>query len=457
MITIKNTELLESRVIGALADGELDGLRALLALQHPADIADMLDRLDEREQVRVFRLLTKEKAAEVLDETDLDTTRELLSKLTPEEAGDLLDLLPADDAAEVLGEDVPERQQALLAEMEPEDAADVRVLLNFPPNTAGRLMTDRFARVRPEMTAAETIAYLRQIDREVETLDNIYIVGAKDELQGVVALREVIFARGEQRLEEFMHTQLITVSPETDQQEVARLVSHYDLGSIPVVVGGNDASGGHIVGIVTVDDVIDIFVEEFSEDYLRMAGSDAQELEHKSPVQVAKLRLPWIMATLFIELGAGVVIHLFDHTLTKFILLASFMPIISAISGNTGLQSAAIIIRGLSAGLVQLSHWQQAVMRQLVSSMLLGGACGLALGAIGSLWSGSFAFGLVTFLGMFAAVTIAGVVGTVVPLTSKRLGFDPALTAGPFETAFQDVIGISIFLGLASVLLQWLG
>jgi len=162
------------------------------------------------------------------------------------------------------------------------------------------------------------------------------------------------------------------------------------------------------------------------------------------------------MATLFIELLAGLVIRVFDTTLTRFILLASFMPIISAISGNTGLQSAAIIIRGLSTGQVQLVHWRQALTRQMMTTALLGTACALTLGVIGAIWDRHWAFGLVVFLGMFVSVNFAGVVGTCVPLISKRAGFDPALTAGPFETAFQDVIGISIFLSLASFLLHWL-
>jgi len=202
--------------------------------------------------------------------------------------------------------------------------------------------------------------------------------------------------------------------------------------------------------------MIDVIQEEANEDVARMSGSDADELENKSPAQVAKLRLPWIMATLFIELLAGLVIHVFDKTLTKYILLASFMPIISAISGNTGLQSAAIIIRGLSTGHVQLSHWKHAVIRQVTTTLILGGACALVLGIVGALWDRHWAFGLTVFLGMFLAVNIAGVVGTIVPLLSKRAGFDPALTAGPFETAFQDVIGISIFLSLAALLLHWL-
>ena len=169
---------------------------------------------------------------------------------------------------------------------------------------------------------------------------------------------------------------------------------------------------------------------------------------------MAKLRLPWIMATLGIELLASVVIHVFDQTLTKYILLASFMPVISAISGNTGLQSAAIIIRGLSSGHVQLSHWRHAVARQVSATMLLGAACAGVLGLVGGIWDRHWGFGVVVFLGMFMSVNIAGIVGTTVPLLSKRAGFDPALTAGPFETAFQDVIGISIFLSLAALLLH---
>lgn len=168
------------------------------------------------------------------------------------------------------------------------------------------------------------------------------------------------------------------------------------------------------------------------------------------------MRLPWILTTLLIELFAGVVIHIFDKTLTKFILLASFMPIISAISGNTGLQSAAIIIRGLSSGQITLAGWRLALGRQAATTLILGSVCALTLGVIAGVWDKHWIFGFVVFLGMFISVNIAGIIGTCIPLLSKRAGYDPALTAGPFETAFQDVIGISIFLSLASALLNWL-
>ena len=281
----------------------------------------------------------------------------------------------------------------------------------------------------------------------------VYVIDAQGGFEGAVTVRRLLATDPATPVRQLLDTDVLSVPPETDQNQVGSIFARYDLLALPVV--SPDASR-RLLGVITADDVIDVLQTEHANVVARMAGSDAAELEKKSPAQVAKLRLPWIMATMIIELMAGVVIHIFDATLTSVILLASFMPIISAISGNTGLQSAAIIIRGLSAGLVQLSHWQHAVLRQLISSMIIGGACGLVLGVIGALWAGNWVFGLVISLGMFIAVNVAGVVGTVVPMTSKRLGFDPALTAGPFETAFQDVIGISIFLSLATALLHWL-
>jgi magnesium transporter len=288
---------------------------------------------------------------------------------------------------------------------------------------------------------------------DAEQIFYVYVVDDQGGLLGAVNLRRLIAADPTTLVRELMTEDVVSVPPTCDREQAANIFARYDLTALPVVA---DAPGRRLLGVITADDIIDVIRQEYFDDLAHIAGSDAQELENKTPVQVAKLRLPWIMATMFIELLAGVVIHLFDATLTTFILLASFMPIISAISGNTGLQSAAIIIRGLSTGHVQLAHWRHAVVRQLITTMLLGGACGLVLGTIGAIWAGNWAFGLVIFLGMFASVNIAGAVGTVVPLISKHAGFDPALTAGPFETAFQDVIGISIFLGLATLLLRWL-
>jgi magnesium transporter len=429
-------------------------LTAALTGRHPADIVGAMDGLSRPEILAVFNWLDNDRAAEVLDELDPETVRFLTDNAPQSRLVTLLDHLPMDDAAEIVSEADPHVADSLLADLErlaPADAAEVKQLLSYPEQSAGRLLTDKFACVAPDTTAADVLDYLRRNADTLETVNDVYVLDSDRHLLGVAPLRRVLTALPGQPVREFMTHDPVSVPPETDQQEAAILISRFDLLTLPIT-----SHAGRMLGIVTIDDTIDVLVEGFNEEYLRSVGSDAEELERKTPAQIARLRLPWIMATMLIELLAGVVIHVFNATLIKFILLASFTPIISAISGNTGLQSAAIIIRGLSSGQVQLSGWRHALARQMGTTALLGGACALVLGVIGGVWDRHWAFGLVVFLGMFVSVNIAGIVGTCVPLLSKRAGFDPALTAGPFETAFQDVVGISIFLSLAATLLHWL-
>lgn len=429
---------------------ELAELRILLDKQHPADLADVMHFLSDEEELTVFRLLTASEAAEVLSEASDDTEANVLEDTPPHQLADILEEMPADEAADLL-EDLPaEEKDRVLALADAEVAEDIRSLLSYPPDTAGGRMTLDFVDVPATATQAQALERFRELS-DAEHIFYVYVVDAEEHLLGMVDLRSLLRAAPHTPVRELMDTHLMTVLPDSDQEAVAGLFTQYDLTALPVV----DARG-MLLGIITAEDIIDVLQEEHDEDVAQMAGSDAQELEHKSPAQIARLRLPWILATMGIELLAGFVVHLFDQTILRFVLIASFMPVISAISGNTGLQSAAIIIRGLSTGHVQLSHWRHAVLRQLQTTLLLGSACALSLGVIGALWDGHVIFGVVVFLGMFASINIAGVVGTVVPLISKHLGFDPALTAGPFETAFQDVVGVSIFLSLASVLLHWL-
>ena len=450
----KLTDTLRNALSKPLGDGGDLRLTAALTGRHPAEIVGAMNSLSRAETLAVFNWLDNARAAEVLDELPPDMVRFLTDNVPLGRITALLDHLPMDDAAEVISEADPHIARSLLADLEaraPLDAAEVRTLLAYPEGTAGRLMTDKFALTAPHQTAADVLAYLRQSAETLETINEIYVALPGGVLVGVFSVQTVLLAAPEQSVSEFMTREPISVSPNIDQKNAAALISRYDLLTLPIT-----DKAGKMLGIITIDDMIDVLMEEFNEEYLRAVGSDAEELEKKSPVQIARMRLPWILTTLLIELFAGVVIHTFDKTLTKFILLASFMPIISAISGNTGLQSAAIIIRGLSSGQITLAGWRLALGRQAATTLILGSVCALTLGVIAGVWDKHWIFGFVVFLGMFISVNIAGIIGTCIPLLSKRAGYDPALTAGPFETAFQDVIGISIFLSLASALLNWL-
>ena len=425
-------------------------LRALLDALHPADLADAMFFLSDAQERQVFALLNTEEAAEVLDEVDDATEANLVAGTSVGTLADILEELPSDEGADIVGGLSPEARENVLSLTDVETADEIRSLLRYAPDTAGGIMSLGFVDVSEHATQAQALQRFRE-EAEADHIFYVYVVDDARRLKGKVDLRRLLRAEAYTPVRELVEESL-WVHPDCDQEQVANVFARYDLTAL-AVVEGDDLK---LLGVITADDIIDVLQFESAEDLAHLSGSDAAELESKSPAQIAKLRLPWIMATLFIELLAGFVIKAFDQTLTRFILLASFMPIISAISGNTGLQSAAIIIRGLSTGQVQLSHWKHAVARQMATTLILGTACALTLGIIGGVWDRHWAFGLCVFLGMFMSVNIAGVVGTCVPLISKRLGFDPALTAGPFETAFQDVVGISIFLSLASFLLHWL-
>src|SRR5881397_4171601 len=310
-------------------------------------------------------------------------------------------------------------------------------------------MSPNTVAVPESATVAEAIEQIRKSAPEGRGFE-LYVVDDHRHLVGVVPLRRLLTAAPTTPMWAIRDPSVVSVSPETDQEEVARLVAKYDLVAVPVT-----DKERRLLGTISVEDVIDVLGEEASEDIFRLAGSDASELDRRSPREIALMRLPWILTTLLIELGAGIVIHYYDATLSRVILLASFMPVIQAISGNTGLQSVTMVVRGLATGQVQLTRWWEPLRRQVQTSSILGGVCGLLVGVIGALWH-SPAFGLIVGVSMFISVNLSGIAGTTIPMLSKRLGFDPALTAGPFETALQDVLGVTIFLSLATALLRWL-
>ena len=444
------TERLSQAAQGLLAGNDDPRDRQALDDAHPSDLARLLSTLPTAEGTRIFRTLDPERAGEVLSELDDDTLLALVDALPGVEVSRILDRMPPEHAAEVV-EDLPEEHaETILGLMDPQRSDEIQEALAYPEQSAGRLMSRDYVAVHESKTVQDAIDHIRKSVSEERAFE-LYVLDDHDHLVGVVPLRRLLIADPRTPLRAIRDEDVISVTADTDQEEVARAVAKYDLPSVPVV----DAEH-RLLGTIAVDDVVDIVHEEASEDIFRMAGSDAAELERRSPRQVALLRLPWVMTTLGLELIAGAVIHYFDATLGRVILLASFMPVIQAISGNTGLQSVTMVVRGLATGQVQLARWWEPLRRQIQTSSILGAVCAGAVGIIGYAWH-SAPFGVVVAVSMFISVNLSGIAGTVIPMISKRLGFDPALTAGPFETAFQDIVGVTIFLALATALLPRLG
>lgn len=418
---------------------------------HPADIADIIDHLEGKEREFVFNLLEIPVAADVLLELDPAVRRELLEVLQQEKITEIVGQLDSDDAADIVAE-LPEAiKEKVLRAMPAKDFAEVKELLQYAEDTAGGIMATEFVAVQKNDTVKKAIRKVREKVKEGLVVHNIFVVDENGVLVGVLPLQSLVLFAPNKRVYKIMETDVRSVKTNVDQEEVANLFKKYDLLSVPVV-----DEQGKLVGRITVDDIVDVIEEEHTEDVARIIGSDVEEMERRTPRQIAMLRLPWVIMTMGIEFVAGVVVHFFDATLSQVILLASFMPIISAISGNTGLQSAAIVIRALGTGHVKLEEWWRPLSRQLQTSVIIGSVCGMLIGIIGGIWHGKWQFGVVVGVSMFLAINISGTIGTMVPMISKRLGFDPAITTGPFETAFQDVLGITIFLSMATLMLHFI-
>lgn len=417
----------------------------------PGDIAHILNRLEMEDASYVFGMLTNEVASAVLLDLDEPTREHLLKTLPQERITDIVGEMDSDDAADVVGELSDEKAEGVLETMNAEDSSQVEELLRYDENTAGGLMAKEMAVVSKNDTVKAAIRVVRRLAKEQKHIYNVYVVDENGVFIGAVNLTDLLLYAPNKRMHKIMNPDYKSVTPDVDQEEVAQIFSKYDIVSLPVT-----DTAGKLLGRISVDDVVDVIEEEHEEDMARMVGSDTVTGGQRSPVQMAFLRLPWVMITLMLQLIAGVVVHLFDQTLSQIILLASFMPIISAISGNTGLQSAAMIVRGIATGQVDTKRWWLPMRRQLVVTLIVGAACGLVLGTIAGLWHGTLLFGLVVGTSMFISINFSGMIGTATPMISSSLGFDPAITAGPFETAFQDIIGITVFLSLATAMLQWL-
>ena len=420
-----------------------------LEAAHPSDLGAILHHLPLEQQVALFRRLSAERAGEVLPSLDDTTLLTLVRSLDEVEVSRILDEMPPEHAADVVNELPRDEAEKILELVEEEHSEDIQEILEYPEHSAGRLMSPDFVAVREDATVEGAIKHIRDSVANERAFE-LYVIDSHRHLVGSVPLRRLLIADPTTSVLAIRDENIVSVPTGMDQEEVARVVAKYDLVAVPVV-----DTQHRLVGTITADDVVDIVGEEATEDIFRMAGSDAAELERRSPRQIALMRLPWVMATLVIELCAGVVIHFFDQTLGKVILLASFMPVIQAISGNTGLQSVTMVVRGLATGQVQLSRWWEPLRRQVQTSSILGGVCALVVGAVGFMWH-SAAFAFVVAVSMFVSVNLSGFAGTMIPMLSKRLGFDPAITAGPFETALQDVFGVTIFLSLATALLHWI-
>lgn len=427
-------------------------LRALFAEEHPADIAELMGRVDEDAALALFRALDDELRAGVLPELPDPLREEILSRLGHDELVPILSEMESDDAADMVQElkDLDEsRAENLLAGLEDEQRADVESLLGWPEDTAGGVMAREYVAVGRRMTIDEAIREVRRVavEEEIEDIYSVYVVDGDGRLTGHVSLQEILLARRGQTIDEIMDEDVISVPASMDQEELAAVARKYDLASVPVV-----DDRGVLLGRVTMDDVYDIALEEAAEDMSRLAGTDEDVLERSSFV-VVRERTPWLLVGLCGGLVNALVMSRFEADLRVMLEASFFVPVVMGMGGNVANQSATIVVRGLATGELEVGDLFTRLAKEARVGFMLGVACSVTMLLVVWLWLGSAHTAGVIALAMACVILQATVVGAFVPLLLKRWGADPALATSTFLSTTNDILGLSVYLILVSLLL----
>ena len=425
------------------------------------DLQDAWTLLPRDERVEGFRLLPADEAEEFFLDLDASSQYELVAGLRPAEQRLWLRLLPPDDAADLIQVADEDERPGLLALIDTQTRREVTALLAYAEDEAGGLMSSRFSRVRPDMSVDEAIAYLRRQalrDTDVETIYYVYVLDSEQNLQGVLSFRELFSARGHLKVSEVMNTDFVAVNDETDQEEVARVFADYDVVALPVVDENN-----RMVGIVTVDDIVDVVEEETTEDVQKYGGMEALEEPYMRTtfVELMRKRVGWL-ALLFVgEMFTVSALGIFEEQLKTAVVLSLFIPLIISSGGNSGSQASTLVIRAMTVGEVRLRDWWRVARREVFSGLALGSVLGL-MGFLRVTLGSALGFdpqpyavrlGLAIGLSLVGVVLLGTMAGSMLPFLLRRVGFDPASASAPLVATVVDLTGLLIYFAIATLLL----
>ena len=434
-------------VTARLDAGDGPGALRLLVSLHPADQADILGELDDRERRTLLDSLGRDQLGAVLEHLTPHELDEVTTQLAVVEMAAALDTAPRHTAADILQQLDAGEAQAVLDAME--SRTHVEPLLAHGDESAGGIMSPAVPALRPDQTADNAIDYLRTLGRSADEPYYLYVIDDDGRLQGVVGLRDLVVARPERRMRELMNRNIVSVSTDTDQEVVLQTLQHYNLRALPVV----DADG-RFAGVATADDLLDVAQQEATEDMFRMVGLGADE-EAGGPVAASVgRRLPWLLVNLLTVFAAAATVSAFEDTLHRAAVLAIFLPVVVGISANAGGQTLAIVVRGIALGTFGREEWRAAVPREALIATINGVALGVVVALVAWLWKGNAYLGLAIGLAMLANLIVAGLAGVLIPATLRRLHADPALASSIFVTSVTDVMGYFFYLGTAVLLID---
>ncbi len=423
-------------------------LQKIVNKTHAADLSVVFRSLSLLEQRRLFDMIEDTEHKGILfSELDEDTFQSFIDEMEVNDVVEILEDMPADDVADLIGRLPEEKSNTLLEKMQKEDSEEVESLLRYGDDTAGGIMVPDFIALKEEVSAREAIESLQKEHSDVEMPFYLYVVDQYDKLVGVISLRQLVVVPPDTSLKNFMTTDVFSVQTDMDQEEVAKIVARYDILAVPVIDEGN-----RLVGIVTVDDVIDIIREEATEDILKMAGAGEEFVETKSVLKSTRIRLPWLFASCIGGILAFFIIGGFEGRLIKFAYLAAFLPVIMGMGGNIGTQSSTIVVRGLATGRLNIRDVWAVVFKELSIGFILGVVYGLVIGTVAQLKYGTYALAFSVGLAVISSMSVAALVGSLVPMGFARVNIDPAVATGPFVTTSIDIISVFFYFKIATIL-----
>ncbi len=430
-----------------------ENVNKILSKLHPADIARILLNLAPDEQIFAIKALKnielKAEAIEYLD--DYKVAAKLLEQLLPKEAAKILETMSSDKAADIIYELSEEFEEEVQNHLDEKTKEEIASLLRYPEDTAGGIMNPDFFAIDKDLTVEEALNEIRKASKEKRII-NIYVVDKFGHLIGVVTLRALITADSNEKIENITNTNIISVRTNMDQEEVARIVEKYDLLSVPVVDNKN-----RLVGIITVDDIIDVIREETTEDIYKLIGTSEEEFEETRVMNIIKYRAPWLIMSLIGESISGSVLKFFDGTLKTAISLSFFMPLIMALGGNTGQQSQTIVVRALALGKFDEGGIWKVIRIQVKTALSIGGLFAILGFSMALIFQRNFSLALVVGSSLFLSMFLSTIIGAFLPLGLKKLNVDPAVAASPFISAMNDIMGLLIYLTIATFSIKYFG
>lgn len=416
---------------------------------HYADIAEILDDLSLDQATYVIKLLDSETTSDILAELDEDVREKVLKNLSAKEIAEEVKELATDDAADLLSELSPERKDNVIAQIEDQElVADIQELLTYDEDTAGGLMAKELVKVYETWTVAGCLRRIRAQAKDVKRVHSIYVVDKAEKLIGRLSLKDLLIAKNEEKIKAIYIPKVDSVHVDDDAEEVAKLMAKYDLEAIPVV---NDDK--ILLGRITIDDIVDVIIEEAEKDYQLAAGITQDVDAEDSILDLTRARLPWLFLGLIGGVGAAVIMGTFETIIEDFPLILLFTPLIAAMAGNVGVQSSAIIVQGLANDDIKGSV-NNRLVKEMFLAMLNGIILALFLFVFVWIWKLDLRTALAISLSLVAVIVVAGIIGTFIPLFLNKRGVDPAIATGPFITTSNDIFGILIYFTIAKLILQ---